>query len=71
MKVKLLKKLRKRGRKEITINSVTKTDNVVTGMSIGFDEDEYSGLFSFGDTEEDVLKKAEKIYLTNYLNNKS
>jgi len=63
MKTKLLKKLRAQGRKQITIHSVTKTNGTVTGMSIGYDDDKYSGLFSFGDTEEQVLVKAESIYL--------
>ena len=68
MKVKLLKKLRKRGRKRITIYSVTKTNGVVTGMKIGYSEKEYSGVFDLGDTEEEVLKKAENIYIKKYIN---
>ena len=39
MKVKLLKKLRKRGRNQINIHSVTKSDGIVVGMSIGYDDD--------------------------------
>ena len=65
MKIKLLKKLRSRGRNQITIYSVTTTGNTVTGMSIGYNEDAYSSLFNFDNTEEQVLKKAEKIYLNN------
>lgn len=67
MKVKLLKKLRKRGRNQVHIHSVTKTDGVTTGMSIGYDDHKYSGLFCFGDTEEEVKKKAEQLYITEYL----
>jgi len=36
-------------------------------MSIGLNEDAYRGLFDFGDTEESVLKKAENIYINQYL----
>lgn len=67
MKVKLLKKLRRRGRQQITVYSITKEGGTVTGMGIGYNEQEYSGLFEFGDTEEDVLKKAERIYIEDYL----
>lgn len=63
MKVKLLKRLRQIGRSMINVNSITTTDGIVTGMKIGYDEDEYRGLFSFGDTEADVKEKACKIYL--------
>ena len=63
MKVKLLKILRKIGRNKIKIYSFTTTNGTVTGMKIGYDEDEYRGLFSFGDTEAVVKKKACKIYL--------
>jgi hypothetical protein len=67
MKVKLLKKLRRKGRNKITIHSVTKTDGNITGMKYGFDEDEYNDLFDFGDTVDSVLKKAEHIYIEKYL----
>jgi hypothetical protein len=76
MKVKLLKKLRRRGRNQINIRSVTTetrglTDKPrVTGMSIGYNDDNYSGLWSSGLTEEDVLKKAERIYIEHYLKSK-
>ena len=65
MKVKLLKILRKIGRNKIKIYSFTTTNGTVTGMKIGYDEDEYRGLFSFGDTEQDVKEKACKIFLEN------
>ena len=67
MKCKLLKKLRCRGRNQITIHSVTRTDNCITGMSYGFDEDEYRGLFELGDTKEEVQNKAARIYIKDYL----
>ncbi len=67
MKAKLLKRLRKKGRNQIHIYSVTKMSSVVVGMSIGYDEDKYSGLFSFGDTEDEVKKKAEHVYIADYL----
>ena len=63
MKVKLLKILRKIGRNKIIIYSFTATNGTVTGMKIGYDEDEYRGLFSLGDTEQDVKEKACQIYL--------
>ena len=63
MKVKLLKILRKIGRNKIIIYSFTTTNGTVTGMKIGYDEDEYRGLFSLGDTEQDVKEKACQIYL--------
>ncbi len=63
MKVKLLKRLRREGRNQITILSITNTDGISTGMSYSFNDLDYSGLFSFGDTEEDVINKAVKIYI--------
>jgi hypothetical protein len=63
MKVKLLKILRKIGRNKIKIYSFTTINGTVTGMKIGYDEDEYRGLFSFGDTEAVVKEKACQIYL--------
>ena len=63
MKVKLLKILRKIGRNKIKIYSFTTTNGTVTGMKIGYDEDEYRGLFSLGDTESVIKEKACQIYL--------
>lgn len=66
MKVKLLKKLRSIARDRITIYSVTTEENwrgkFVTGMSIGYYLPQYSDIFSFGMTEEDVKKRAEEIF---------
>lgn len=67
MKVKLLKKIRNKGRNVITIYSTTTETtfrgSYCTGMSYGFTGDEYKGLFSFGDTEEQVKEKAMNIYI--------
>lgn len=66
MKAKLLKKLREIGRDQITVHSVTRTTTwrgeYVSGMSYGYNDDAYKGLFDFGDSEEDVRNKAMKIY---------
>jgi hypothetical protein len=70
MKCRLLKRLRRRGRNQITIHSVSKSDGFVTGMSYGFDEDEYGSLFDIGDTAEEVKNKAARIYIEKYLENK-
>ena len=70
MKCRLLKRLRRRGRNQVNIHSVTTSGDLVTGMSYGFDEDEYSGLFDLGDTEADVKDKAARIYIQGYLDSK-
>lgn len=66
MKVKLLKKLRAKARSRVTIYSVTTEESwrgkYVTGMSIGYSKPQYAHIFSFGMTEEDVKKEAEKIF---------
>lgn len=66
MKVKLLKKLRSIARDRITIYSVTTEEGwrgkFVTGMSWGYSLPQYSHIFSFGMTEEDVKKRAEEIF---------
>ena len=66
MKVKLLKRLRCEARSRVTIYSVTtevsRRGKYVTGMSIGYSQPQYANLFSFGMTEEDVKKKAQKIF---------
>jgi hypothetical protein len=67
MKVKLLKNIRNKGRGIITIYSTTtETDfrgSYITGMSYGYTGSEYKGLFSFGDTAEQVKEKAMNIYI--------
>jgi hypothetical protein len=67
MKTKLLKHLRRIGRNKVTIYSVTRTNGSITGMSIGFDESCYRGLFKCGDDENSVRQKAARIYIKNYL----
>ena len=66
MKIKLLKKLRAIGREQIEIYSVTKTTTwrgeYITGMSYGYSDSVYKGLFDFGDSEDDVRDKAMRIY---------
>ena len=63
MKTKLLKKLRATGRSMITINSVTTSGGTVIGMKYGYNYNEYSGMFNYGDTEKDMKNKAERIYI--------
>lgn len=66
MKAKLLKKLRAEGRCQIAILSVTTTTTwrgeLVSGMSYRYNDDDYRGLFYFGDTADEVRDKAMKIY---------
>ena len=63
MKAKLLKRLRSIGRGMITVHTITTTGNTITGMSYGYDYDEYAGLFSYGNTEQEVKEKACQVYL--------
>lgn len=69
MKIKLLRKLRDIGRNQVTIYSVTKTTTLggeyITGMSYGYNDNAYKGLFDFGDSEDMVRNKAMKIYFKN------
>lgn len=67
MKVKLLKKLRKKGRNKIHINSVTTTNDRVTGMSITYSDKDYMRIFKLGMTKEEVYKKAEHVFISKYL----
>lgn len=68
MKAKLLIKLRNIGREMINITSITKENGVITGMSYGYDYNEYKGLFELGDTEEDVKEKSARIYIKTNIN---
>ena len=65
MKVKLLKKLRRIANNEVTIYSVTTSGGTVTGMRIGYSESYYRDLFSFGNTEEDIMRKVFIRYIEN------
>lgn len=47
----------------INIISVTRCGDDIVGMRVGYDEDEYRHIFSYGDTEEDVKNKAARIYI--------
>ncbi len=69
MKVKLLKRLRRQVENEINIHSITKQGGITVGMSYGYDEDYYRGLFQIGDTEADVKEKAFRIFLSNNIKN--
>ena len=67
MKVKLLKKLRKEGMNQINILSITKKNDCIIGMRIGYNDHKYDNLFELGDSEHDVRIKAMKIYISDYL----
>lgn len=73
MKTKLLKKIRNKGRSIITIYSTTTETSwrgsFCTGMSYGYTGDEYKGLFSFGDTENEVKEKAMNVFLQMEIEN--
>lgn len=62
MKTRLLKKLRREARSQITVYSITKTNGTVTGMRYGMNDEAYRGLFSYGDSEQEVINKAMKIF---------
>lgn len=61
MKSKLLLKLRKIGRGQVSIYSVTSGTTV--GMSYGYNDDAYADVYHYGDTREDVKNRAARIYL--------
>jgi len=63
MKTKLLRKLRETGRSQIHIMSYSTTNGCPSGITYGYSQAEYRGLFDFGDTHEDLNRKAERIYL--------
>ena len=69
MKAKLLKKLRKKGRNQIDILSVTTTrmwgHEITTGIKYSYQSDEYANLFHIGLTEDEVKNMACKIFLNN------
>lgn len=47
----------------VDIYSVTTCRGVVTGMSYSIKSPEFKGIFSLGDTEDDVRDKAMRIYI--------
>ena len=63
MKVKLLKRIRAIGRNQVTLCSITTSLGYVTEMSYGYNDDDYSGLFNFNNTFEEVQEKALNIYI--------
>lgn len=63
MKTKLLRRLRREGWNKITVYKVTMQRGVVVGMTYGYAGEEYRGIFSLGDTEEDVHYNAMMIYM--------
>jgi len=69
MKCKLLKRLRAKGRESVNIISITKTDNIITGIRYSYDDSMYSELFRLGDSAEDIKNKAVRIYIEDYLDN--
>lgn len=66
MKTRLLKRLRREGRNQITIYSV-KCDatGTVIGMRYGYNSDEYARLWFFGMTPDELRDKAMRIYMTH------
>ena len=65
MKTKLLKKLRREGRNQIHIYRIRRNEfGTITGMGYGYNSEEYGGLFSYGDTPDEVRDKAMRIYIT-------
>jgi len=63
MKIKLLKRIRRIGASQITIVSVTTdSDGDTVGMCYAYSDKSYKRLFRLGDTEEDVERKAIKVY---------
>ena len=67
MNIKLLKQLRRTGRDKIRVYSITANNGCIVGMGYSYDDDTYRGLFSIGDTIDDVKNKAARIYIENYL----
>ena len=68
MKVKLLRKIRREANGKVTIYSITREDDIIVGMKYGFNNNAYSGLFNFGDTEHDVMRKVAHIYWSRVRN---
>ena len=67
MKVKLLKKLRRRGRDKITVISITRTNGSITGITYSYSDDDYKGFLKTCWSEEELLKKSERVYIKKYL----
>ena len=66
MRIRLLKRLRREGRNQITIYSVKRdADGTVIGMSYGHSSDEYARLWFFAMTPDELLDRAMRIYMTH------
>ena len=65
MKSRLLKRLRREGRNQITIYSVKRdADGTVFWMSSGYNSDVYARLWFFAMTPDVLLDRAMRIYMT-------
>ena len=67
MKTKLLRKIRRAGSMQIRIYSVTRENGMTVGMAIGANDSLYCGLFEMGDTENEVINKAIRIYYETHI----
>lgn len=67
MKTRLLKKLRRRGRNKIAVTSITRTNGSITGITYSYSDDDYKGFLNTCWSEEELLKKAEQVYIEKYL----
>lgn len=67
MKTKLLKKLRKKGRSQVFVSSITRTNGIITGMSIQYEDEKYGDLLDTCNTEEDIKNEAARIYIADYI----
>lgn len=65
MKTELLRKIRRRANNEVYISSITRSGSIVTGMTYRYNEDCYNEVFSYGDSENDVMRKVQHIYFEN------
>lgn len=63
MRARLLRKIRRQAHRELTISSITRNgQGIITGMSYRYDDPIYRNVFSFGNTEQEVITKVEHIY---------
>ena len=62
MKTRLLRRFIRKASHEISITSITSRGCINTGMSYNYSDNRYSGIFSFGDSEDDVMRKVRQRY---------
>ena len=62
MKAKLLRRFIRNASSEIGITSITSRGCINTGMSYDYSDMRYRGIFSFGDSEDDVMRKVRERY---------